>query len=166
MKPSVALEPLTVEGFAPFGKVVSAGLGAGAAANQGTAVRFDWVSVIQNTRPEAKLNLAVFRSVARTLPIELKLLERHPCSTQVFLPMIVGKMVVVVAPTGPSGAPDLSGLRAFVGEAGQGIAYAVGTWHHPIIALEQAADLAMLAWEDQGPRDCEEHPLSESIWIL
>ena len=166
MKPSLKLEPLTAEAFAPFGAVVSAGLGAGAAANQGTAVRFDWVAAIQSTRPEAKLNLAVFRSVARTLPIELKLFERHPCSTQVFLPMIVGKMVVVVAPTAEDGLPDLRGLRAFVGEAGQGIAYAVGTWHHPIIALEQAAELAMLAWEDKGPRDCEEHPLSESIWVV
>ncbi len=153
---TVACEPLTAAAFAPFGQVLSAGLGQAAAANQGTAVRYNWAAALQNLRPEARPNLAIFRSIARTLPLDLKLLERHPASTQAFLPLVVGRMLVCVAPTAADGRPDLSGLRAFVGLPGQGVNYGVGVWHHPIVALDQDADLAMLAWEDGSPRDCEE----------
>jgi ureidoglycolate hydrolase len=30
-------------------------------------------------------------------------------------------------------------------------------WHHPIVALDSAADFAMLAWEDGTADDCVEH---------
>lgn len=161
----VVVEPLTTEGFAPFGQVVSAGAGAGSAANQGTAVRYNWAAALQNLRPGAKPNLAVFRSVARTLPLELKLLERHPHSTQAFLPLVVGEMLVCVAPNAADGAPDLAQLRAFVGQAGQGVNYNAGVWHHPIVALHRDADLAMLAWEDGSTGDCEEHWFAEAVEV-
>lgn len=152
----VAVEPLTADAFAPFGQVVSAGHGQGTAANQGTAVRFNWAAQLQNLRAGAQPNLAVFRSVARTLPLELKLLERHRYTSQAFLPLIVGRMLVCVAPNLPDGTPNLQQLRAFVGQPGQGVNYAAGVWHHPIVALDQDAELAMLAWEDGTAQDCEE----------
>ncbi len=162
----VRTEPLDRAAFAPFGDVVSAGLGHGATANQGTAVRFDWAARLASTRPDAKPNLAVFRSVARALPIEIGLLERHPCSTQVFLPLVCSRILVCVAPSADGGSPDLDGLRAFVTGPGAGVCYGVGVWHHPIVALDESADLAMLAWEDGGPDDCEEHPLASPIRLV
>lgn len=161
----VSAQPLTAAGFAPFGDVVSAGVGVGNAANQGTAVRFDRCATLTSTRPQATPNLAVFRSVKRSLPLRITLLEKHPCSTQTFLPMVCSRIVVVVAPAGTDGAPDLAGLCAFVGSAGQGVTYGVGVWHHPIVAVDRDADLAMLAWEDGGADDCHEHPLHEPIEI-
>ena len=163
---TVAALPLSREAFQPFGDVVSAGVGVGNAANQGTAVRFDRCATLASTRPEATPNLAVFRSVQRALPLRITLLEKHPCSTQTFLPMVCSRIVVVVAPAGADGAPDLDGLRAFVGVAGQGVTYGVGVWHHPIVAVDQDADLAMLAWEDGGADDCHEHALGEPIEIV
>ncbi len=163
---SVACEPLTAAAFAPFGQVLSAGLGQAAAANQGTAVRYNWAAALQNLRPHARPNLAIFRSVARTLPLELKLLERHPASTQAFLPLVVGRMLVCVAPTAANGSPDVAGLRAFVAQPGQGINYGVGVWHHPIVALDQDADLAMLAWEDGSAGDCEEHWFDAPVCVV
>ncbi|MBM4344890.1 MAG: ureidoglycolate lyase [Deltaproteobacteria bacterium] len=154
---TVVCEPLSAAAFAPFGQVLSAGLGQAAAANQGTAVRYDWAANLENLRPGARPNLAIFRSIARTLPLELKLLERHPASTQAFLPLVVGRMLVCVAPTADDGGPDLTGLRAFLGAPGQGVNYALGVWHHPIVALDRDADLAMLAWEDGTALDCLEH---------
>lgn len=161
----VKAEPLTVEGFAPFGDVVSAGLRAGSSANQGTAVRFDRCAKLESSRPGATPNLAVFRAAPQPLPFTVKLLERHPCSTQAFLPLVAGRVLVIVAPTAADGGPDLGGLRAFVCTAGQGINYRVGTWHHPIVALDQPAELAMLAWEDGTPRDCEERPLARTVTV-
>jgi ureidoglycolate lyase len=157
----VVVEPLSAAAFAPFGQVVSAGLSAGSSANQGTATRFDWSAQLENARPAARPNLAVFRSVARSLPFEVKLLERHPKSSQLFLPMVVDRYLVVVAPDDARGEPDLAGLRAFLGQPGQGINYRANTWHHPLIALGRDADFAMLAWEDGSALDCEERPLVE-----
>ena len=158
--------PLTADAFLPFGRVVSAGLQPGSSANQGTAVRFDFCADLQTTRPGAKANLAVFRSVAKTLPHDVLLLERHPCSTQVFLPMVVQRYLVCVAPTRPDGEPDLVGLAAFVCLPGQGVAYAPGTWHHPMVALDAPGEFAMLAWEDGTPLDCEVRPLTGRIRVV
>ena len=159
------VRPLSVEGFAPFGDVVSAGLRAGIAANQGTALRFDRCARLESTRPDAGPNLAVFRSTPQPLPFAVRLLERHPCSTQAFLPLSCARFLVIVAPARPDGAPDLEGLQAFVCAAGQGINYQRGVWHHPIVALDAPADFAMLAWEDGTPQDCVEHPLDPPVWV-
>ncbi len=149
----------------PFGRVVSAGLEPGSPANQGTAVRFDLCSELTSTRPHAKPNLAVFRSVAKSLPHDIVLLERHPCSTQVFIPMVVSRYLVCVAPTLPDGAPDLSGMKAFVCQPGQGVAYAPGTWHHPMVALDTPGEFTMLAWEDGTALDCEVRELAEKFRV-
>ena len=162
----VRAAPLTPEAFDPFGDVVSAGLRAGAPANQGTAVRFDRAAQIETTRPGARPNLAVFRSAARSLPIDLLLLERHPCSTQAFLPMVCARILVCVAPARPDGSPDLARLAAFLCGPGQGINYRRDVWHHPIVALDAPAELAMLAWEDGGPLDCVEYPLPAPVRIV
>lgn len=165
---SIRAIPLSVDAFAPFGHVVSAGLQAGKSANQGTALRFDFCAPVTSTRPAARGNLAVFRSTKKTLPFEVKLLEKHPCSTQAFLPMVCARFLVVVAPAVGDvvgAAPDVDRVVAFVCGPGQGISYAPGVWHHPIIALDADADFAMLAYEDGSAADCVEHPLSSSILI-
>ena len=76
--PAIAAQPISLEVFAPFGDLIAAGLGAGASANQGTAIRFDRAARLASSRPGATPNLAVFRSIAKELPFEVKLLERHP----------------------------------------------------------------------------------------
>ena len=165
----VIAAPLTREGFAPFGEVVSAGLGQGAAAaavaNQGTAVRFDWSAALESTRAGARPNLAVFRSTPQPLPLALKLLERHPHSTQTFLPMIASRYLVCVAPDDRDGGPDLARLRAFICGPGLGVNYRRGLWHHPIVALEAVAEFAVLIWEDGSTGDCEERPLPAPILV-
>lgn len=166
----IVARPLTVEAFAPYGGVVSAGLRAGKSANQGTAVRFDFCAPVSSTRPTATGNLAVFRSTKKTLPFEVRLLERHPCSTQAFVPMVCARFLVVVAPALPdpegAGAPDVDAVVAFVCGPGQGISYGVGVWHHPIIALDDDADFAMLAFEDGSAADCVEYALATPLTIV
>ncbi len=157
---------LTAEAFAPFGRVISAGLQEGTTANQGTAVRFDFCAELLSSRSEAKANLAVVRSIAKTLPLEMTVLERHPCSTQVFLPMVISRYLVCVAPTRADGEPELSALRAFICLPGQGIAYAPGTWHHPLVALDSPGEFAMLVWEDGTARDCELRTLPAPLQVL
>lgn len=166
MSLQIIAQPLTAEGFSPFGQVVSAGLKAGSSANQGTAVRFDWCANLVNRRIAARPNLAVFRSTPLNPPIEIKLLERHPQNTQAFLPMLVSRFLIIAAPDRVDGTPDTKNLRAFLCAPGQGINYDANVWHHPIIALDQPAEFAMLAWEDSTAGDCEECALEEPVWVV
>jgi ureidoglycolate lyase len=161
----IQARPLTREEFAPFGDVIGLELGGGSSANQGTAIRYDRVAQLTSSRPDAQPNLAVFRSVAKALPFEVRLLERHPCSTQMFMPLACRRFLVVVCPEDARGEPDLPRLRAFVCGPGQGVNYRAGVWHHPIIALDGPADFLMLAWEDGSARDCEERPLSAPLLV-
>lgn len=161
----ILARPLTPEGFAPYGDVVSAGLKSGSSANQGTAVRFDWSAKLESDRGGAKPNLAVFRSVPQPLPFTVKLLEHHPHSSQAFLPMRCARFLVCVAPTAPSGGPEVERLAAFLCGPGQGVNYHRGVWHHPIIALDAPAEFAMLAWEDGGPGDCVVSQFPEPQWV-
>ena len=162
---TVVAEPLTGEAFAPFGQVVAVKNSGGQAANQGNATRFDFAANLENGRAHARPNLCAFEATPQALPLTVKLLERHPHSSQAFLPMVVQEYLVCVAPNAEDGGPDLSGLRAFVAKAGQGVNYNKAQWHHPIVALDQPAELAMLAWEDGTPRDCEERPLARTLTI-
>ena len=157
--------PLTAAAFAPFGDVLAAGAAPGLTTNQGTAQRFDFVGKLSNARPQAKGNLAVVRAAALQLPLRLRLLEKHPHSSQAFIPMRCARYLVCVAPTGADGFPELAKLCAFTCMSGQGINYHAGTWHHPLVALDEEADFAMLVWEDGTGEDCVEWPLPTAVTV-
>lgn len=167
----LAAVPLTSESFAPFGDVLGApgapqASASGRAVNLGTALRRDRAASLESTRPAAAPNLALFRCEPQALPFRATLLERHPHSTQLFASLGGARWLLVVAPTLPDGEPDLEGARAFLASAGQGVNFRRGLWHHPVVALDRPAELLMLAWEDGGPGDCEERPLSVPIEII
>lgn len=98
---------------------------------------------------------------------DVRILERHPYTTQTFIPFnsIGGRhdqteplYLVIVAPslknqtataTLPNTTngkpervtiadpPDLSKVKAFVAHRGQAVTYGVGTWHAPMVVLGQ-----------------------------
>jgi len=85
-------------------------------------------------------------------PIPVRVLEKHPMSTQVFIPMNARRYLVIVALGGD--APDLATLAAFVAEGAQGVSYRPGVWHHPMIALDTEIDFTCLVFEDGSDDDC------------
>jgi ureidoglycolate lyase len=163
VKRILPVEPLSHAAFSPFGSVISADRDdiASRPANQGTAARQDFLAEVVDLRPgRAKLNLAAFRCAPRPgSRVELHLLEKHPASTQVFVPMNARRYLVVVALGGDR--PDLSTSRAFLAGPTQGIGYAPGAWHHPMIALDEPTDFACLVWEDGSEGDCVVFPFPE-----
>jgi ureidoglycolate lyase len=81
-------------------------------ANQGTARRLNMLGSLHNLRPAAKvkrypnvqLNICTFASQPRPIPdgtFEIKILERHFYSTQIFIPMTAPhRYLVIVALNG------------------------------------------------------------------
>jgi ureidoglycolate lyase len=151
----VVAEPLTQDAYAPFGELIAADRSdvPDRPANQGTARRRDFLVEAKNLRPGASLNVASFRCAPRTgWPMPLALLEKHPESTQMFVPMNARRYLVVVALGGDE--PDLRTVRAFLAGPTQGVSYRPGTWHHPMIALDAPIDFACFVWEDGTAADC------------
>lgn len=73
--------------------------------------------------------------------IEIGFLERHPYSSQAFMPMggiNVPSYVVVVASALPDGSPDLASVQAVLVRGDQGISYAANTWHAPMASIRKA----------------------------
>lgn len=153
---TLEVAPLSAVAYAPYGDVIMASPRGevGAPANAGTATRFDRLAKIENLRPgRAELNVSVFRCAPRG-PGELTLamLEKHPMSTQAFIPMNASRYFVVVA----LGAiqPDLTTLRAFEAAGTQGVSYRPGVWHHPMIALDGETTFTCLVCEAGEEDDC------------
>lgn len=159
---------LTREAFLPFGDVVLAERAdiTPVMVNFGTAARRNDAGLLASTRPHSKPNLATFccKPWSR-FPVMAESMEKHPCSSQLFVPMKVERYLVVVAPGGD--APELEGLRAFVALPGQGVIYGPGVWHMPLIVFgDSPAEFVMFVWEDGTPEDCVVAKLPEAVEIV
>lgn len=159
--------PLRRSAYERYGKVIAADDNLPFKyANMGTAKRFNHLCNIENLRgSEAKLNLCVFRcKPLKALPLELKLLEKHEYSSQVFMPMASDcKYLAIVCLGGEK--PDLDTLAAFVVEGAAGVSYYPGVWHYPMTALEQAIDFSCLVFEDDSAEDCLVVNLDKTILV-
>jgi ureidoglycolate lyase len=146
----VTARPLTAESFAPFGQVLQA---------SGFApVRIERAASLDNRRGEqAQPNLTIVRYAPKALPLQASLWERHPHSTQSFVPMAVSRYLVLVCPPADDGAPDIARMTAFVAAPGQGVSYDAGTWHHGMAPLDTPGLFANLIWQDGSAGDCEFH---------
>lgn len=133
-------------------------------ANMGTAKRFNYLAEIHNRRPDARLNMCVFRCSAAKLPLEVKLLEKHEHSTQIFLPMNAAATYLAIVCLGGA-APDLDTLSAFLVEGPQGISYHPGVWHYPMTALNEPIDFACLVAENESIEDCTIHTFEQPLII-
>ena len=102
-----------------------------------------------------------------SLPMALILLERHPLGRQAFMPLSQLPYLVVVAPPADASRPDLARLRCFAAGPGQGVNYAAGTWHHPLLALQAECDFLVV---DRGgaasDHNCDEFALDGlDLWL-
>ncbi len=150
----LTVEALTPDAFAPFGEVVQADGSPWFAINRGTTKRFHRLSVADVQGEGAQVAISLFHGDPFHLPLEIRLLERHPLGSQCFLPMNGAPCLVVVAPPGGD-RPDESQLRAFYVRGDQGLSYRRGTWHHPLMSLGQAGQFAVI--DRTGPgNNCDE----------
>ncbi len=153
----IPIEPLQAHAYANFGNVLEAGpVERTSAANQGTARRTDHLADLTRSRPDARWNVCSFRCAPRDVrAFTIELLEKHPCSTQVFIPMNASRYLVVVAEAARDrDAPEPTTIRAFLATGRQGITYHPGIWHHPLLAVDHETDFICVVSEDGTRDDC------------
>jgi ureidoglycolate lyase len=137
--PSLRVEALTREAFAPFGDVLEpASAQTVYEINAGTAQRFHALARVDIAGDDGDAVISLFRAQPRQLPFTVAALERHPLGSQAFMPLGSAPYLVVVAPD-PASTP-----RAFLAREGQGVNYHRGTGHHALLALERESDFLVV----------------------
>ncbi len=152
------VQPLSAEAFKPFGDVIQANDAAKHfSINQGYAERYDRLALVDANDLGGQAGISIFRAKARPMPIELSVLEKHPLGLQAFMPMSGHAYLVVVAPGGD--APEIDKAQCFLASATQGVNYAKGTWHHPLLALHDGDFLVVDRSGAKGDMNCVEFSL-------
>lgn len=158
-------QPLTAAAFAPFGSLAAVDTAGGRAVNQGRARRVPGIGDLQNDPAATRPVLDIYHIAPSVLPFTVACFERHVLTSQVFIPIQGGRLLIVVAPDDASGRPAIERAAAFIGE-GCAIHYRAGVWHSPLVALDHAMTAAMLMWEAGDARDCEEIAPSFAVEIV
>lgn len=157
--------PLTPERFAPYGDVVAATPDARKGMNEARFERFHDLAEV-DVGGEAGGRVAVSIARCRTptsLPHHFDMIERHPHGSQAFVPLAPFPFVVVVAP--PAETAEAADLRAFVTNGRQGVNYRKGTWHMPLIALEEGQEFLIIDRARNG-ENTDELVLGERVTLL
>ena len=161
---TLTIAPLQADTFRPFGDVIEAGASARQfAINQGYATRFHDLAHVDVGDGTVLLN--IFRALPRPLPMQLQVMERHPLGSQAFVAMAELPFLVVVAP--PAAELVLADIRCFRAGPGQGVNYAKGVWHHPLIAIGRACDFLVIdrGGPSGGSNLDEIDILAEQLWL-
>ncbi len=85
---------------------------------------------------DTKARLNLFDAKKRKFPLMIDMLEKHPFSSQVFLPLGNSPFFVIVCP--PSTKPDLNNLKIFKIENGNAVNFKPMVWHFPLISINDA----------------------------
>jgi len=141
------VEPLTKRAFRTFGEVLQMTHARARSINDGFAMRYHDLARIDVMREGGRPTVSLFRATRRPEPLVIDMLEQHPLGSQAFFPLSPDDWLVVVAEGHE--APDAQTLRCFRAGKGQGINFAAGTWHFPVLVLAVAQDFIVI--DRKGP---------------
>ena len=152
--------PLTREAFQPFGDVITIDGAKVLSINEGTTDRFHDLCTVDVEEDGGRPLISVFRGRPRPTPIEIKMMERHPISSQAFVPLDRRPYLIVVADDRAQLTPVA--LRVFLASGEQGVNYRRGVWHYPLLSLETSSDFLVI--DRGGPSDnLEEHWFDDNV---
>ena len=156
----VQAEPLTAEAFAPFGEVIQAAGHVPRLINEGTCERFDDLAPVDVLAGGGRPLISIFKAAPRPLPFAVRVLERHPLSSQAFFPLDGVPFLVVVAEGG-----DVRRIRAFRAAGDQGVSYRRNTWHHALLAIGQTSRFLVVDRGGAG-ENCDEGVVDPPVMVM
>jgi len=155
-------EPLTQAAFEPFGDVISADDSAHHfPINDGYTERYHDLAKVDVLENGGRAIVSIFRSTPLAQPVAIKMMERHPLSSQAFMPLDNRPYLVVVA---PAGELDERQIKVFLANGKQGVNYHAGTWHHFCLALHEQSDFLVVDRGGEG-KNCDVETLDGSLVI-
>src|SRR5919109_917405 len=96
----IPVRPLTRDAFKAYGDVLQVGDSRHYTINQGWAERYADMAELDLLEGEGKPNIGIVRAKARPVPFQIMLMERHPLSSQMFIPLAPRPFLVVFPPPG------------------------------------------------------------------
>lgn len=155
-------QKLSKENFAVFGDVIEVDQQSDHfSINDGFTERYNDLAKIDVTAREGRILVNIFRATPLPQPIAIKKMERHPLSSQSFIPMGEQPYLVVVAPAGEFNSSE---VEIFIATAEQGVNYYPGTWHHYCLALNNVSDFLVIDRGGDGT-NCDISLLDGSIIV-
>ncbi len=154
------IQRLTAKAFAPFGNVIEVGANP-LSINYGQTERHHDLAAINTDAKNGRTLVNIFRSTPLPVPIKIEIMERHPLSSQAFMPLSGNPYLVVVAPNGEFDERD---IQVFLASSEQGVNYHAGTWHHYSLALGAVSDFLVIDRGGDG-ENCDEVKLKEPLTI-
>lgn len=127
---TLTIEPLTAAAFAPFGEVIET-TREPIHINAGFARRFNDLCTVDVDHEGGETNVSIFIAKARTLPLTVTMMERHPLGSQAFMPLQNAPWLAVVC----ADPEDPASFRAFAVPGDRGVNYARNTWHFPLVTF-------------------------------
>ena len=125
---------ITRSNFATYGDLISSDNIDPININAGYAKRYDDLVNIDTLKDEGKTIVSIFSAIKRTFPMTIDMMEKHPLSSQAFIPMKETTFLSFVAPPGES--PEINKIQSFIIPPKTGINYKPGIWHFPLISTE------------------------------
>ena len=132
----IVIEPIKItrNNFAPFGDLISSDNINPIDINAGYAKRFNDLANINISKNEGKTIVSIFAALKRAFPMNIKMMEKHPLGSQMFMPMKETTFLCLVAPEG--NYPEIKKIQSFIIPPKTGINYKPGIWHFPLISTE------------------------------
>lgn len=155
-------QPLTAVAFAPFGNVIECEGAQHFPINGGTTERYHDLAKIEPGEGGRAI-VSIFRGQPRSFPMPIAMMERHPLGSQAFVPMQNRAYLVVVAES-LAGSKEPGSVHAFIARGDQGVNYAPGVWHHPLIAVDEVSDFLVVDRQGEG-RNCDEFTLTQALLL-
>lgn len=157
----IEIRPLTREAFAPFGDVIEMEGAQSFPINAGKCIRHHDLAKIETTGEKARPMISLLRGEPYPLPLELKMVERHPLGSQAFIPLTANPFLVVAAPETENGPGEPLAFRT---NPGQGVNIGRNVWHGILTPLDGLSDFVVVDRGGEGV-NLEEHYYADPFLI-
>jgi len=127
---------ITKENFSLYGNLITIRDKRSEDINNNTTKSFFDLADIEILGDDNHARLNIFNAKKRVFPINIDMLEMHPLSSQVFLPMNITDFIVLVSPV--NAKPNLNKIECFKVSNGDGINFKSSVWHFPLISIQNA----------------------------
>ena len=156
--------PLTKAAFAPFGDVIEVGADF-MPINFGRTERHHDLANVDTLEQDGHTGISIFRSQPLELPAAVKVMERHPMSSQAFISMQRKPFLVLVAPPTDTDQPDIDKLQLFQVSKDHGVNFRRGTWHHYSFSLDEPCDFICIDRCGGQGKNCDEYYFTQEVVI-